>query len=942
MNANLDEAHSLFSELQQQYLSQLGNKIAQLEAIWSRLHVGPPQADDIRELQRIVHNLAGSGATFGLAAVSEAARASDVALQTAVQGAESVIDITNLTPLMERLFAVLHEQTVTLLAPISREQSVASATLIYIAGHNSEEIAELTRQIAYFGYATRSFLSSAELLTAVEQQPPHVLIIDLDLQEGEQSGIATAAMLHNRYGSALPIIFTASSADFTLRLAAVRAGGQGYFTRPVDVGLLIDLIDQLTQRASVEPYTVLIVDDSPLMAEVYALALRAAGMRVVSTTDPLEAPLLLAEQQPDLILLDVYMPVCSGQELAAVIRQQQEYHSIPIVFLSGETDRSAQLAALARGGDDFLTKPINLEHLVAAVRSRIQRARSMRSLMVRDGLTGLFNHSVTQDLLMREVARARRTGQSLSVALLDIDHFKQVNDRYGHRVGDRVLKSLGRLLRQRLRATDVIGRYGGEEFLIVMPETRAASAAMVIDSLRERFAQIEHQREGESLRVTFSAGIAEWSSGLDASTLIEKADAALYQAKRGGRNQVLIADLHTGQPPQRRALPISTSRLNQAPVVLVVDDDPDVSRLLRLWLTDAGYQVELTSNGFEALQRIAQGGVDIALIDILMPEISGIDVLDQVRRIGSEPAVIMTTAFGSEQIAVNAIRHGADDYLRKPIDRQELLIVLDRTMSNLRLRRENSALQRRLDEKRRELEAEIKHAAQIQAEMLPQQMPRLPGYTIAARCIPAREVGGDFYDWNFAAPHLLNLTFGDVMGKGMSAALLMTTTRAVIRSVARETSPEVNMRYAVSALYADLERTNSFVTLCHLQLNLQTHTLAFVDAGHGLGFIRRHGGHCDRLEPRGAPLGISVGEPYRQGETTLNPGDALILFSDGLLDPWPALARDPLLLNDLLTDGMSATAIVDRLLALPALIGPTTDDLTVVVLSRDLAGEVSA
>jgi response regulator receiver modulated diguanylate cyclase len=194
----------------------------------------------------------------------------------------------------------------------------------------------------------------------------------------------------------------------------------------------------MTQRLHSEPYTVLIVDDSPLMAEVYALALRTAGMHVVPTTDPMQVSNLLAELQPDLILLDMYMPDCNGQELAAVIRQQPEYHSIPIVFLSGETDRAAQLAALARGGDDFLTKPINLDHLVAAVSSRIQRARTMRSLMVRDSLTGLFNHSVTHELLMREIARAQRLSQPLSVILIDIDHFKQVNDQYGHQVGDRV------------------------------------------------------------------------------------------------------------------------------------------------------------------------------------------------------------------------------------------------------------------------------------------------------------------------------------------------------------------------------------------------------------------------------------------------------------------------------------------------------------------------
>ncbi|PMP77396.1 MAG: diguanylate cyclase, partial [Chloroflexus aggregans] len=457
MNTHTGAAHTLFTELQQQYLAQLEEKTNRITTIWTRLQSGTYDRDDLRELQRLAHNLAGSGATFGLTAVSETARALDIALQSLISADDLPADFSSIAGLVAQLLETLRNPP-SVLTTVIQEQPVTTTTLIYLAGHNPEEATELARQITYFGYKTECFTSSAELLAAIAREAPQLVIIDLHLAEGPQSGIAAAAVVHDRYGDRIPIIFTANSADFTLRLAAVRAGGRGYFTRPIDLGVLIDQIDQMTQRTISEPYTVLIIDDSPLMAEVYALALRAAGMQVIATTDPLEAPTLLAEQQPDLILLDIYMPGCSGQELAAVIRQQPEYHSIPIVFLSGETDRSAQLAALARGGDDFLTKPINLEHLVAAVSSRIQRARAIRSLMVRDGLTGLFNHSVSQDLLMREVARARRNGQSLSVVLIDIDHFKQVNDRHGHQVGDRVLKSLARLLRQRLRTTDVIGR----------------------------------------------------------------------------------------------------------------------------------------------------------------------------------------------------------------------------------------------------------------------------------------------------------------------------------------------------------------------------------------------------------------------------------------------------------------------------------------------------
>lgn len=930
--------------LHQSYVTQLDEQIEQISESWSRLRSGIWHQAEVEQLRRQAHNLAGSGSTFGLPIVSEAARSLDDALQRLLNGER--LSLTQLA-MLDAEVTRLEDAAVS--GPLVEHSSFSPASLfsaaaqvttmcIYIASGDPEYSHMLANQIAYFGYETRSFSSGNALLEATDSQRPDLVILDLELDEGQQAGIEIGQQLSQLEAGPLPIIFIAAPPDFASRLAAVRAGGRAYFTRPVDVSTLIDQIDQITQRIIPEPYTVLIVDDSPLMAEAYALALRVAGMRVTTTSDPLQAPLLLADLQPDLLLLDMYMPGCSGQELASVFRQQSEYHSMPIVFLSGETDRTAQLAALTHGGDDFLTKPIDLKHLVIAISSRIQRARTMRRLMVRDGLTGLFNHSVTQDLLLREVARSRRTDQPLSIALVDLDNFKRINDQYGHIVGDRILKSLARMLRQRLRTTDLVGRYGGEEFIVVMPETSVANAMLVIDSIRERFARIEHQTSVGALRVTFSAGVAEVGLDADPSMLVALADLALYQAKRHGRNQVSNSDAAMHDQGLRHS-PLATKLFVEtpAPMILVVDDDPNIRELIQLWLSASGYRIETAASGNEALNRIAQGGIDVAIIDLSMPEVSGLDVLIQLRRQSPDPAVIMTTAFGSEQIAISAMRHGANDYLRKPLEYSELRTTLERTLANQRLRRENAVLQRRLDKKRRELEAELKHAAQIQADLLPQRSPNLPGYSLAARCIPAREVGGDFYDWHRPAPDLLNLTFGDVMGKGMSAALLMTTTRAVIRSVARDTSPEINMRYAVKALHDDLEQASSFVTLCHVQLDLKSNRITYVDAGHGLSFIRRHGGICVRLDPRGMPLGVLPDPGYEQGEDRLAPGDALILFSDGLLDPWPALADDPFQINDLLSDGMTAEAIIDRLLALPALIGPLTDDLTMVVLVREPA-----
>jgi diguanylate cyclase (GGDEF)-like protein len=743
-------------------------------------------------------------------------------------------------------------------------------------------------------------------------------------------------------GTTLPLVVIAQRGDFEARLQAVRAGGSAYFTLPIDIGTLIDQLDELTERQRPEPYRVLIVDDSKLLAETYATFLTAAGMQVSMITDPTTVSGRLPDIQPDLILMDMYMPGCEGRELAAVLRQQPELHSIPIVFLSAETDRSAQLAALHQGGDDFLTKPIDPDHLVAAVTSRIRRARVIRSQMLRDGLTGLFNHSVTEDLLAREVARARRTKSPLTMVLIDLDHFKRVNDRYGHAAGDRVLKSLARMLQQRLRTSDLVGRYGGEEFVVLMPETDGQLALTVIDSVRERFSQVSHRSGPDEFCVTFSGGVAVLQPFGDASALSESADIALYQAKHHGRNQLVLATrtlFREDVPRQTTPLRVTDSAmiLGSRAHVLVVDDDPYVRELLEHWLSAANYVVRLASLGREALELAAQVSPDLVLLDVLMPDVDGLEVLDNLRASGSDAAVVLTTAYGSERIAVNAMRRGADDYLRKPILAEELQTVLERNLERLRLRRQNSALQRQLEEQRQQLEVELARAARVQIDLLPRQtpdqMPRLPGFSLAARCIPARQVGGDFYDWHSPGPGLLNLTFGDVMGKGMPAALLMTTVRAVMRSVGRQTPPLVNLRYALTALDSDLNHARAFVTMFHAQLDLVSRRLTFIDAGHGLVFVRRAGGSVETLGPRGVPLGVPSREPYAQGEVQLNPGDALILFSDGLLDTWPALADNHLILAELLSDDVQAPAMVDRILALPALVGSVIDDLTVVALA---------
>jgi diguanylate cyclase (GGDEF)-like protein len=314
-----------------------------------------------------------------------------------------------------------------------------------------------------------------------------------------------------------------------------------YFSKPVSIGVLVDKLDELTSTIPPQPYRVLIVDDSTSLANYHAAVLEGDGMVVKVVDKPLEVMGPLQEFSPDLILMDIYMSECSGMELAKVIRQLEAFVSIPIVYLSVENDLDKQLSAMSLGGDDFLTKPIKPEHLVSSVTSRIQRSRMLRSLMVRDSLTGLLNHTTIKDHLEREVARAKREKTPLAFAMVDIDHFKRVNDTYGHSVGDRVIKSLSRLLQQRLRETDVVGRYGGEEFAVIMSNTDGHAAMKVLDEIREAFSRLNHMAAGKEFFVTFSCGIAEVALFGDAIKLGDAADKALYEAKHAGRNCVVLA-----------------------------------------------------------------------------------------------------------------------------------------------------------------------------------------------------------------------------------------------------------------------------------------------------------------------------------------------------------------------------------------------------------------
>jgi len=300
---------------------------------------------------------------------------------------------------------------------------------------------------------------------------------------------------------------------------------------------------------------ILVVDDNQDNVEIIATRLRFRGYELLEASDGFQALDLVKANPPDLILLDVMLPDIDGYEISRRIKGDEALPYIPIILVTARDSTQDKVMGLDAGADDYLTKPINFPELEARVRSmlRIKRLqdeleeknRELERLSISDGLTGLFNHRHIHGLLKDEFDRAQRTGDKLTVAMLDLDRFKAINDTYGHQAGDRVLEQLADILRETAREIDRLGRYGGEEFMALLPETDIEDGAVFVERVRREVARRAFNiGDGKTLKMTISAGVATFPDDRVNSpeTLVRLADEALYAAKTGGRDRIVRFD----------------------------------------------------------------------------------------------------------------------------------------------------------------------------------------------------------------------------------------------------------------------------------------------------------------------------------------------------------------------------------------------------------------
>ena len=377
-----DDVAKKLAALHIEFKSRLPDKISDIQKLWDLLRNGEATKDSLASLHRIAHSLVGSGGTFGAVVISEVARKLEQVFKSLLSESEIPVPLPadlqqNIDTLLDQLIEESNAWQPVAIKSLDLKGAVGKGTscLIYLAEDDELLAKDLKTKLEHAGYQVQHFLELTEFEMAFEKEVPAAILMDVVFKDGQVAGSDTIKRITNKYKECPPVIFISVRNDIEARLSAARAGARRYFCKPLNMEKLIPALDGLTARLATNPFRVLLIDDDESLLDYYSTILGGVGMVVETLSEPLKVLDSLSSFNPDVIVSDVYMPKCSGLELAQVIRQDDSWVMTPIMFLSTETDINRQLAAMHLGGDEFMVKPIEPDHFVSAIMARAKRAR---------------------------------------------------------------------------------------------------------------------------------------------------------------------------------------------------------------------------------------------------------------------------------------------------------------------------------------------------------------------------------------------------------------------------------------------------------------------------------------------------------------------------------------------------------------------------------------
>ncbi len=503
----------------------------------TRLSEAPSELIRVDTLMRGLHGIAGSAGMVGFHELTDLARSAEhlcLDILNSPTGA-SQSDCEQLETMVADLEARWKLETAGVALAAQTVQKY-----VLLADRDESILLELASAIEREGVQVRTAQSLAEALSLLDHALPEALLTGADLGDGP--GTALLENLRARSGGdAVLAIIMGENFEFLDKVRAVKAGADACLDKPLDRHAVVQLLENVWKGEST-PRRILYVEDDSDQAAIVTGVLENAGYEVLVCESPARFEEVLHAFRPELILMDILLPEISGLDLARYVRLDPANATLPILFLSTEGQMMKRIESLQAGGDDHLVKPVAPQRLLTAVASRLERARLMQRLIERDGLTGLLNRRAFERRLQEQWTRNRNGDHSCILVILDLDHFKGVNDTYGHVTGDRVIRALASLMTASLRQTDCVARYGGEEFALLLEGMSEEVALRIIGRLLEQFSSLEQTAcDGRSLHSTFSAGMAMLGSQESPMAWLREADQALYAAKEAGRNRIAAA-----------------------------------------------------------------------------------------------------------------------------------------------------------------------------------------------------------------------------------------------------------------------------------------------------------------------------------------------------------------------------------------------------------------
>lgn len=531
MSPELEQA---LAQLRREYVAESPARLQELRKDIAAFRAG--EADASRSLSVRFHRLAGSGGSYGLPEISEVGREMERWLKTGpAPGPEAA---TKLDDALQRLASSFDRAGAALGEPAASMPPTDfgwSGLIIGTPGAFTTQLADILRAA---GYAVTMRPEGENSDLPLSETPDLVIIAGGQVQSDPY---AIAAALSGRRALRPRSIVLVDPTGSSDRIRAVAAGIDTVFSSD-RVTRELPTYAKTLARIGTPPSSILLVTETPEAAEGIIRTLEQANILVSHSIDPMEAREILARELPDLLLLDTQLVGLDGFTLARLVRQDPRFALVPIVFLAHDRTLHDQIEALRAGADDFLTKPVDPSLLLQLVINRAERGRRIREMVHRDGLTGLLNHATLMAELEHAVEYARRHQDPFAFLMIDVDHFKRINDTHGHLAGDQVLLHLARIFQSVVRASDIIGRYGGEEIGMILRRCNKEGALILAGKLREGLiGRPASTREGKEIPVRVSIGISCCpTDGQSASAIVSAADKALYKAKSSGRDRIEV------------------------------------------------------------------------------------------------------------------------------------------------------------------------------------------------------------------------------------------------------------------------------------------------------------------------------------------------------------------------------------------------------------------